>query len=774
MAFAPKAGDWVEVTIDGEAHGGSFFSAKILQCRGSDVVVEFIETGPGGVAGRKAIVPARSHNVRPKPPGYANANPVQDRQLGEAVDCWCQGAWRMGHVHEVYDDGVTVFCPSRPEAQSLVTVPAAAHPCAIRTGLDWDAEGGGWLPRDSRSFFGAKVRRGEKLNQGPGCLMAGWGGAGAASERRASWSVEECGEEAAGLVRGVDQGMGGLDGGVASSRSSRASTGFWRREDRDDRGGAGLEEPEALEAGRDVWICQQGRAAMGGNQGGNSKDGTRIWQFAGGGGARPAEGYRSIDACERGGMVHVRAKRQKMEGVADPDTNQPSMKAEELGTEPQPPCPSNQDSFVTGSKVVGDGCLPQTGVLTGNETGESAKDKRNWRKMLHDRGQKELFNGKVIGPKLCIDNLGWVFQDDKIKKDLVAMLDGVEDIEFATGEFDGKRYSAGWACATFKSVEAAVCAMEKLDTMYMEVPCCPIPRPLVPHFPMWEAYPWGRHTDMPGYLDVRGEVSPHFAQKNSIEYRAAIKWRHSDQLTGNVKEQLCQECVDKVCKEVEKLGGNSLDSCKSCSSDVSSGSHSISAQSTLWVKRIPLGISDERLQQAFAQFDANDACKVTRIINPVSQREYGHMVVQFSEPGKAAMMCLDLNKFLFHCGGTPRAVHAAMFKPGPPQGFQGIFDRAMHKALGFDASRCGRGCAARSRVVNFTGSASPSRRCAKAVRDVLNKQLCLVAHFYEQCKDERRRLHVHQQKEFNDAQEMKTELEALCQSPVVKNMAERR
>lgn len=52
----------------------------------------------------------------------------------------------------------------------------------------------------------------------------------------------------------------------------------------------------------------------------------------------------------------------------------------------------------------------------------------------------------------------------------------------------------------------------------------PIPRPLLVH---WPAKPQYCQEHMPGYL-AHVDVTPHFAQPNSVEFQPAVEWRHLD------------------------------------------------------------------------------------------------------------------------------------------------------------------------------------------------------------------------------------------------------
>ena len=67
----------------------------------------------------------------------------------------------------------------------------------------------------------------------------------------------------------------------------------------------------------------------------------------------------------------------------------------------------------------------------------------NWRQTLCRRKARNLYNGGILGCKVCIDNLGWVFDEDTLQGELTALLDDLETIKFATGEVNGQRYSAG-------------------------------------------------------------------------------------------------------------------------------------------------------------------------------------------------------------------------------------------------------------------------------------------------------------------------------------------
>ena len=407
--------------------------------------------------------------------------------------------------------------------------------------------------------------------------------------------------------------------------------------------------------------------------------------------------------------------------------------------------------------------------LTDDPTFLANMDTRSWKQRLKERMQNKLrYNGEGIECQVCIDNLGLVFDDSTLKRDLQTKFNTVERIEFATGEFDGKRYSCGWGCLTFKNERAAVLALEKLDKMYLKVPCCPIPRPIIAHFPMWTKYPWGDEGDMPGYLKVDSVVPPHFAQRNTIEFRAAIQWRRNENVLSNTKEELCRRFVQRIVPIIRKYHGEldrpDLSMLLQRPVDESQG------RACLWLKRVPVNVDDDVVRSAYDQFDEKSCCKVTRPKNPVSGKAYGHAIVEFSEDDKAIDVCKDMRIYVFHCGGTPRAVRGSLFKPGPPHGFQNVFDAAVERALQVDIGRCRPDLFSDARLVSFSSPSDAAQKCAEEIRAQLEEQMHIIAQFHRETKKRAWDLHEQQQEMFNiERRKFQCLIEA-CEYPVIKSI----
>ncbi|CAD7703534.1 unnamed protein product [Ostreobium quekettii] len=393
--------------------------------------------------------------------------------------------------------------------------------------------------------------------------------------------------------------------------------------------------------------------------------------------------------------------------------------------------------------------------LSDDPTFLSNVDMRGWRERLQDRKTKDRrYNGEALESKVCIDNLGFAFDEECLRDELKSRFGSIVEVEFATGSLNGMRYSAGWCCVTFPSNTAAALALEKLDKMYLKVGACPIPRPLIAHFPMWMGYPWGKQEAMPGFLKVDSVVPPHFSQRNTIEFHSAIQWRRHVGTARMTKDVMCEENVNQLCDVIRKY---SAELEQPDNGAFSQGPPPGVPNPCLWLKGVPLDIDNSALRTAYEQFDDKGRCKVSRPNNPASGSSYGHAVVEFGEEGKAVHVLEDMRRHIFHCGGTPRPVEADLFQPGRPHGFQDVFDRALARVLGIDMSRVKPELLRDMRVVTISEAATPVERCAKELRARLDFQMQGIAEYYREMRAVAWELHYEQQKMF-DMQRTKYEL----------------
>lgn len=189
--------------------------------------------------------------------------------------------------------------------------------------------------------------------------------------------------------------------------------------------------------------------------------------------------------------------------------------------------------------------------LLGIDNGYHKIEAVGWKQILYKRTKlMGRFAGCCMGPKVCVDGLGWAYDEDVVARSLKEKLSGVSRVDFASGMLFGsrRRYSSGYACITFNSIEYAVRGLVELDSYYLCIPGCPVARPLIAHFPMWSSSPWGM-DDVPGRVPLEsGVVPPHFCQMNTIEFDSGVEWRHLRQVQVSAKKALCKSYIEEITK----------------------------------------------------------------------------------------------------------------------------------------------------------------------------------------------------------------------------------
>lgn len=102
--------------------------------------------------------------VRPAPPDDSHTVPISERQCGEAVDCWTKDGWWTGHVHELFDDRITVFFPATPEEEPVEVRDAppggySESDNRVRTSKKWLHGASAWGSEPPRVFDGCRNHR---------------------------------------------------------------------------------------------------------------------------------------------------------------------------------------------------------------------------------------------------------------------------------------------------------------------------------------------------------------------------------------------------------------------------------------------------------------------------------------------------------------------------------------------------------------------------------------------------------------------------------------
>ena len=334
---------------------------------------------------------------------------------------------------------------------------------------------------------------------------------------------------------------------------------------------------------------------------------------------------------------------------------------------------------------------------------------------LFDR--RRAYSGTVLGKKVCIGNLGWAFDEDQIRTELKQHLRGVEAIRFGTTVIENFSLHSGHGCIEFDCIENAVKGMLQLDNLYMDSPGLPVPRPILSHFPEWEVCERGEE-DIAGYILDHG-VSPHFCQPNTLEYDVALEWRLLQRGLSTSKKRLCDAFGKQLSAELSKVKYDiDVELLQSAYKDPSS----IPARvRTLVCRGVSTQIRDEQIRTAI---ETADQCgNIRRVCCPVTGRETGTVFVETSSPLRAESVAVDMQRFLFILGRSPRPAIVGLAKFGPSCGFEGIFDRAVESVFGVKMHLIIRSKAAACHVVHIRAWNNEKGRCSERIREILNDMM---------------------------------------------------
>ncbi|GMH43114.1 hypothetical protein BSKO_11036 [Bryopsis sp. KO-2023] len=356
---------------------------------------------------------------------------------------------------------------------------------------------------------------------------------------------------------------------------------------------------------------------------------------------------------------------------------------------------------------------------------------------LHQRSAAGLYLGSCAGVKICVDGLGWAYDETALRTAFVELLGGVEEVHFASGMIfgSGRRYSAGYACITFRSLADAVQGMIDFDSLYLAVPGCPVHRPLIAHFPMWTDNPWGME-DVPGGVRVSaGGVPPHFCQMNAIEFFSAIEWKHLREVELMTKNVIRKKYVDQIVEVIDKhredLGEPNR--------EIFGWSRSTTSSRTLWLKAVSKTLSTDDLRSAFEQFD--QCCKVHRLVDPVSRKETGSALVALEGEKKAEEVCFDMNTYMYVAGGTPRPLDVELVRSGAPEGFESVMDCALETAMGVKMLEMHQKYLVQVKVRKIERMDAKKQKCHQEIRKILEGMAHERAALFAKVRRERLLLH---------------------------------
>lgn len=358
-------------------------------------------------------------------------------------------------------------------------------------------------------------------------------------------------------------------------------------------------------------------------------------------------------------------------------------------------------------------------------------------KTLEERQTRGRFVGNVHGTKVCISNLGWAFDEKQIRDELTQHLIGVKSITFASVRVESVILHVGYGCIEFDSIQNAVKGLIKMDTLCMDCPGLPIPRPILSYFPMWKGHPWGE-ADIPGYILEHG-VSPHFCQRNTTEYDVALEWKRLLKCLRWSKKTVYDAFTKSIAKElIDHKRDFDLEAMKA----VYRTDRRDTNARTVVCKGVSIELKDEQLRNAV---EVADYCgHIRRLKCPVSGEGTGTVFIEISSPERAASFAKDMEQFLFVLGRSPRPAVVDLLDIGPPKGFEGVFDRAVESVFHVNMSCLDRSQFSRSHIVDTRSWENEKSVCSEKVRMQLNNMMSLRANWKTVSNMQQQDLHVRQ------------------------------
>lgn len=477
--------------------------------------------------------------IWPVPTDDSNTD-LANRSVGDGVDCWFDDGWWKGVVYIACNDGLLIYFEATPDLSEIkgVTPESMANGKErLRTGVDWDPESQTWTKRPAQVFEGSRDYRAKIQPKKP-----------SAGLNEEGWTDEETDPCQQFHVSDF------LEGRVAYPIEQLSSDSRYRTKDEDES--ANVEklklvtntktEPlpsqsSDVQNARSAVVPKTERAEMDKpkeradskvkigafNEGGNNSGST----------AKGSEHKRRRPSVNGANKTQL-TKRKSLKSIGWENLQQRALIKKQSSNVPNKNLPSSQLQEKV-SKFV-EKFRPAASL--------------DWKTLLEKRTGEGKFAGLCLGPKICVDGLGWAYDETIISRALQEKLVGVRRVDFASAPIFGsaRRYSAGYACITFGSIDLAVRGMIELDSYYLNIPGCPIIRPLIAHFPLWLSNPWDM-DDVPGQV-IQSHVA-HFSQMNTIEFDAGIEWLRLKKVHVRAKQELMSSFV----KEIEEVCDATLD-----------------------------------------------------------------------------------------------------------------------------------------------------------------------------------------------------------------------
>lgn len=316
------------------------------------------------------------------------------------------------------------------------------------------------------------------------------------------------------------------------------------------------------------------------------------------------------------------------------------------------------------------------------------------------------FNGFKPGRIVCIDNLGWAFCESSLTSALLNHLKNVKDVRFAitTLPNSNEKYYGGWGCVEFNTYEAAIEGLGVLDTLYIDLPDCPVPRPIIAHFPLWTDSPSENAEERTEFGSLDLQQSPcnsekakpfaaHFAQLNNMGSLGLV-WVEKDEICHDVKQKYIEQYKYKLAQILEQSHGGSLQehqiwalSSKNCAAthrnravecangNFVSGPECRDSTCTFWLQGVVNSVQTKEIQQWFEQFDI--VKEIVRATDPVSLKPNGHIALTVDRPDQALKLKQQLDTSLLLIGGVRPLRCQLATGQGRPTGFESILDEVL-------------------------------------------------------------------------------------------------
>lgn len=179
-------------------------------------------------------------------------------------------------------------------------------------------------------------------------------------------------------------------------------------------------------------------------------------------------------------------------------------------------------------------------------------------------------------------------------------------------------------------------------------------------------------------------------------------------------------------------------------------------------------MTNEKLTEIFREFDEQASAYQPKC--PISNRDYGHGIVHFSSVEKSKNVAIDMETVLYSIS-SPRPLEVYEFRPGPPLGFESVFDTVIKKVFGLDAAKILEKYFGECRVVMKNRDSTLDKEVAgEKVRAILEGFLYHRYAYKMEATERRKALHKEQNEEYKDELEKNKYLHEILDNPTVKKL----